>query len=211
MSSPSFVPDKRENDGGDPTYRIIFFCKSAGDEFPYDPRYNIYPVDNKKILTLANNSPYCFLHLSLLRWFDKWVQSKGEIYRNISKLPDVKMPVLTKEDTTISMPANYIPKPGKPQHISKARSDSLKAIRRAKLLEDAKREYQLEQDSINAAEKAKSDSIKAIMRAKMLKDIKIHNQIEQAKSDSLKAAGHDKLLEEKKRHNQQLISPGLIV
>ena len=207
------IQQQRETDNQQRDTLFIFFCRVA-NEYPYNPKYNIYPVDNKTILAIYSkeaSDSYDRIDVNLRQGFNKRFASKGDIYRYIAKYPNVKIPVLTKEDTTFVIKEMYPVIPGKPHGISKAKSDSLQAIRRAKLLEDAKREYRLKQDSINAEEKAKSDSIKAIRRAKMLKDIKIHNQLRQAKSDSLKAAGHDKLLEEKKRYNQQLISPGLIV
>jgi hypothetical protein len=37
---------------------FIFFCKET-KEYPYDTKYNIYPLDNKKILTIYNNNHCC--------------------------------------------------------------------------------------------------------------------------------------------------------
>ncbi len=96
---------------------IIFFSVKPADEYPYDPRYNIYPVDNKKILTLANDYVECLTSPTELRMFDKLVKSKREIYRIISKLPNIDKSAITKEDT------GFID-PGPPPRLTKAQIDS---------------------------------------------------------------------------------------
>ena len=100
---------------GDPDY--IFFCRVA-NEYPYDVRYNIYPVDNKKILTLASDYVDCIISPSEGSMFGKRFQSKREIYRNIIKLPNIDKSVITKEDT------GFV-RPGPPPRLTKAQIDSL--------------------------------------------------------------------------------------
>ncbi len=79
----------------------IFLCKS-NKEFPYDSKYNIHPVDNKMIIT---NTSVGFINLiaPTLGWYEKKFQTKGEIYQYISTLPNIAMPVITAEDTTIKI------------------------------------------------------------------------------------------------------------
>ena len=111
------VPIKRESMKiyGDSVF--IFFCRVA-DRYPYDPRYNIYPVDNKKILTEANGYIECLISPSEGSMFGKRFQSKREIYRNIIKLPNIDKSVITKEDT------GFV-RPGPPPRLTKAQIDSL--------------------------------------------------------------------------------------
>jgi hypothetical protein len=77
--------------------RGIYFCK-VNKVYPFDSKYNIYAVDNKSILASCG-----FINLFVPgQWFDKKFESKGRIYRYISTLPNITMPVISKEDTVFS-------------------------------------------------------------------------------------------------------------
>jgi hypothetical protein len=98
----SYMPDQRENIKIPVDSDYIVFCK-ATDEYPYDTKYNIYPVDNKKILTPSSDLVDCFINPLDGRFFEKWLRSKAEVYRNISALPNINKSVITMEDTTIQV------------------------------------------------------------------------------------------------------------
>jgi hypothetical protein len=118
---------------------FIFFCKET-KEYPYDTKYNIYPLDNKKILSDYNNNIVCTPSLFQLTIFEEKFNSLADIYRFISTLPHVKMPVITQRDTSFERvrgPSH----PGTPHMMSQAMVDSLKAIRNAKLIHDADSMY----------------------------------------------------------------------
>ena len=59
--------------------------------------------------------------------FETKIHSKGDVYRYISKLPNVKMPVITREDTVEV--SNHKALPDKPRRLTKIEKDSLKALR----------------------------------------------------------------------------------
>jgi len=110
--------------------KYIFFCRNANKDFPYDTKYNIYPVDNKTILTAANQYISCGYRVPERYMFETKINSKGDVYKYISKLPHVKMPVITKEDTVAVFCGKITP--GEPQRMPQAYWDSLRAIQTAK-------------------------------------------------------------------------------
>ena len=122
-------PSKRESYIPDST-KYIFFCRAAGKDHPYDAAYDIYPVDNKTILTSANKHVKCSFRILDDYMFESKMYSKGDVYRYIRKLPNIKMPVITREDTVEVSRHKAIP--DKP--LTQIQKDSLRAIRRAKKL-----------------------------------------------------------------------------
>jgi hypothetical protein len=107
--------------------KYIFFCRAAGKDHPYDAIYDIYPVDNKTILSAANEYIYFRIRVPDRYMFETKIHSKGDVYRYISKLPNVKMPKITREDTV--KVSNHKAIPDKPRRLTKIEKDSLKAIR----------------------------------------------------------------------------------
>ena len=83
----------------------LFFCKNAGKDFPYNKKYNIYPVDNKIILIEANKYVnYSYKRGNFL--FDRknlFIRSTVDIYRYVMTLPNINKSVITKEDTTFTI------------------------------------------------------------------------------------------------------------
>ncbi len=117
----------------------IYFCRKADNDYPYNSQYNIYPVDNKHILTIANEYIRCIIRMpdtdnELL--FDKNNRnhpSKGDFYRRISKLPNIKMPLITAKDTEEVYYGKVTP--GEWQILSKQQKDSIKLSERNKQIE----------------------------------------------------------------------------
>ena len=116
-------PSKRESYIPDST-KYIFFCRAAGKDHPYDAAYDIYPVDNKTILTSANKHVKCSFRILDDYMFESKMYSKGDVYRYIRKLPNIKMPVITREDTVEVSRHKAIP--DKP--LTQIQKDSLRAI-----------------------------------------------------------------------------------
>ena len=104
--------------------KYIFFCRAAGKDHPYDAAYDIYPVDNKTILTSANKHVKCSFRILDDYMFESKMYSKGDVYRYIHKLPNIKMPVITREDTVEVSRHKAIP--DKP--LTQIQKDSLRAI-----------------------------------------------------------------------------------
>ncbi len=118
-------PRKTRDLNGDSLF--VFFCRLA-KEFPYDPKYNISPVDNKIILTsFSDIGNISIIHQTGLR---KKFASKGEIYRYISTFPNIKMPVISKEDTVF--PDRIIHKPMTLPGHTKDYIDSVKRVKESK-------------------------------------------------------------------------------
>lgn len=117
----SYMPAQRENIKILRDSDYIVFCK-ATDEYPYDAKYNIYPVDNKKILTPSSDWVDCFINPLDGRFFEKWLRSKTEVYRNISALPNINKSAITLEDTTIKV-SDHV---SYSTTVTKAHADSVK-------------------------------------------------------------------------------------
>lgn len=133
------IPQQRINRKLNSDTIFIFFGRIA-NEYPYDPKYNIYPVNNNVILTSYSNILGYGISLRSLIGLKKRFKSKGDIYNYIRSFPNITMPFITKEDTVLRRP-NHIVKPGSPQRISKAEEDSLNSVRRSKLLEEHKKKH----------------------------------------------------------------------
>jgi hypothetical protein len=114
----------------------FYFCKSGEKDFPYDPRYNIYSVDNKRILTSSNKYIEFRFDPHDNELFGKQLRSRGEFYRILRTLPNIKMPALTAEDT---IEYHGIITPGEPQFKPNSRTDSMNKLRKKEFTEEQKK------------------------------------------------------------------------
>jgi len=124
-------PYKRQNltASYDTTAVNLYFCRTAGNNFPYNPKYNIYPAHNKIIITSASKYLACQVKLPAFRLFDyEWTQffyRNCDFYKYLSSLPNINKSVFTKEDTTFPPRKNrevYRTHP-----VTKAHIDSVEA------------------------------------------------------------------------------------
>ena len=114
----------------------IYFCKTS-IKYPYDPKYNINQVNNKQILEYFNsNNSFCTISLrdqDGLGFTGRYAfNSLGDIYRYIASFPNVKMPKLSKNDTSETrLRPNYMEgvKPDTPHGLPKAVADSINKAR----------------------------------------------------------------------------------
>jgi hypothetical protein len=165
-------PLKRESElYSDSTKKLIFFCRAAGKDHPYDATYDIYPVDNKTILMKANEYVESGFRMPVDYMFETRMYMKGDVYRYIRKLPNIKMPVLTKEDTVEV--SNHKAIPGKPVGLTKIEKDSLKAIR-------------IEKRRTDSIEHVRADSIALLKKVKplTLRDAFLKEQTEDVKNNA---------------------------
>jgi Secretion system C-terminal sorting domain/Bacterial Ig-like domain (group 2)/Matrixin len=99
----------------------IFFCKEAKD-FPFDPKYNIDPVDNKIILSDYHNSisgPFKCPALDRIKRSHNGGYSgmiynsrtKAEVYQKLRKYPNLNIPDHA-EPEVVDSEYIYTPKPG---------------------------------------------------------------------------------------------------
>jgi len=134
----------------------LFFC-NANKEYNYDPKYDIYPLDNKKILSLCNRfSSINFAFEKVDVWFGKTFHTKAEVYNSLKTYHNIKIPELTKADNdTFKIKAdNYLGGQWQPLGF-KAKRDSMKTVRQ---IERAKRNAR--NDSLWQAKTLRDDSIR---------------------------------------------------
>ena len=122
-----FIPPSERESYIPVSTKYIFFCRAAGKDHPHDSKYDIYPVDNKTILMRASESVRSIFDIPDYNMLGTKMYTKGGVYRFISKLPNVKMPKITREDTVEV--SNHKAIPDKPRRLTKIEKDSLIAIR----------------------------------------------------------------------------------
>jgi len=152
-------PSERESSIISDSTKYIFFCRAAGKDHPYDSKYDIYPVDNKTILTRDNTDIIRIFRIPGDHIFETKMRTKGDFYRYLSKLPNVKMPKLTEEDTVEVYHGKVTT--SRLYGITKAAKDSLMAIRIAKRIHRADSIRRVKADSIG---RIKSDSIALVKK-----------------------------------------------
>ena len=83
------IPTKRRIVQIDPNDSVyLYFCKVAGNQYPHDTKYNIYPVDNKKILTVANNYLSCETKLPTDLLYQREIPG-GDLYKYLASWPNM--------------------------------------------------------------------------------------------------------------------------
>lgn len=105
-SGNSYYPAKREtlSTGGD---SMLYFCRDAGKDYPYDAKYNIHQVDNRVILAPASYFVHA-IRIPHYGWIgDLSFKNRIEFFKYLKTWPNMNQSAFTKEDTVFES-MNYV-------------------------------------------------------------------------------------------------------
>jgi len=185
------MPTERKNVYIAPTDSVwLFFSREAGNDYPRDAKYNLYPVENKKIITTANNFLRCETKLPTNTLYQRkipGVETTYDFYKYLASWPHIDKSILTKADTTI------MPDTGPSWYSKTYTKAEVDSARRAGGYSHKKKAL-VSPDTINTqpSSKLKSDIIDAITTDSLrLRNEAITKSYEYARNKSLEmvAAG----------------------